>query len=121
MNTEQQNKEMSEKMGQIIAKCWADEKFKAKLLADPAATLKAEGVGFPEGLAITAVANTDKVLNLVIPAAPDDLSDEDLEAVTGGVIPLFALALGVTAVHTLPFVGLYLMDKEKFKANLPGG
>jgi hypothetical protein len=81
MNQEEQNKKMS----QIIAKCWADESFKQKLLADPAATLKAEGIDFPAGLSIRAVENADKVFHLVIPAKPTDLSDEDLDKVAGGV------------------------------------
>jgi len=80
MNQEEQNKQM----GQLIAKCWADEDFKAKLLADPAATLKAEGVELPEGLTIKAVENTDKVFHLVIPATPTELSEEDLDNVAGG-------------------------------------
>ena len=80
MNQEDKNKQM----GQLIAKCWADEDFKAKLLADPAAILKAEGAEFPEGVTIKAVENTDKVTHLVIPAAPTDLSDEDLDKVAGG-------------------------------------
>jgi len=81
MNQEEQNKQM----GQLIAKCWADEDFKAKLLADPAAVLSAEGAEVPEGVTIKAVENTDTVFHLVIPAAPSDLSDEDLDAVSGGL------------------------------------
>ena len=80
MNQEEQAKQM----GQLIAKCWADEDFKAKLLADPAATLKAEGAEVPEGVTIKAVENTDIVFHLVIPPAPDDLSDDDLDKVSGG-------------------------------------
>ena len=80
MNQEEQGK----KMGQLIAKCWADEGFKRKLLADPAATLKAEGAELPAGLSIKALENTDKVFHLVIPAKPTDLSDEDLDKVAGG-------------------------------------
>ena len=79
MNIEEQAK----KMNQIIAKCWADEAFKAKLLADPAATLKAEGAEVPAGLTVKAVENTDQVFHLVIPAKPTDLSDEDLDKVAG--------------------------------------
>ena len=82
MNIEEQAK----KMNQIIAKCWADEAFKAKLLADPAATLKAEGAEVPAGLTVKAVENTDQVFHLVIPAKPTDLSDEDLDKVAGGGI-----------------------------------
>ena len=82
MNQEEQGKKMS----QLVAKCWADEGFKRKLLADPAATLKAEGVELelPAGLSIKAVENDDKVFHLVIPAKPTELSDEDLELVAGG-------------------------------------
>jgi hypothetical protein len=81
MNQEEQSK----KIGQLIAKCWSDESFKQKLLADPAATLKAENVKLPAGLSLKAVENTDKVFYLVIPAKPTDLSDEDLDKVAGGV------------------------------------
>jgi len=82
MNQEEQGK----KMGQIIAKCWADEGFKRKLLADPAPTLKAEGVELPAGLSVKALENSDKVFHLVIPAKPTELSDKDLEEVAAGLI-----------------------------------
>lgn len=87
MNQEEQGKTM----GKVIAKCWADESFKRKLLADPAVTLAAEGVelpaGWPADLSIKAVENTDKVFHLVIPAMPSDLSDEELEQVSAGNHP----------------------------------
>jgi hypothetical protein len=74
----------SKKMSQLIAKCWADEGFKKKLLADATATLKAEGEELPAGLTFKAVENTDKLVHLVIPPKPTDLSDEDLDAAAGG-------------------------------------
>lgn len=82
MNQEEQSKAL----GQLIAKCWADESFKQKLLADTMATLKAEGAELPAGLTVKAVENTDQVFHLVIPAKPTatDLSDEDLDKVAGG-------------------------------------
>ncbi len=83
MNREEQGK----KMGQVIAKCWSDEAFKKKLLTDPAATLKAQGLEVPTGVSIKALENTDKVFHLVIPAKPTDLSDEDLDKVAGGGDP----------------------------------
>jgi len=70
----------SKKMSQLIAKCWADEGFKKKLLAHPAATLKAIGLELPAGLSPKVLANNNKVFHLVIPAKPKDLSDEDLDA-----------------------------------------
>jgi Nitrile hydratase, alpha chain len=81
MNLEERDKKMS----QIIAKCWADEGFKRKLLDDPAATLKAEGVELPAGLSIKAVENNDKLVHVVIPARPAELSDEYLDQVAGGM------------------------------------
>ena len=80
------NEEQGKKMGKIIAKCWSDESFKRKLLADPATTLQAEGVVVPAGLSIKAFENTDQVFNLVIPAKPTDLSDSDLDKVAGGTL-----------------------------------
>ncbi len=48
MNQEEQDKKIS----QLIAKCWADEGFKKKVLADPAKTLRAEGMELPADLVI---------------------------------------------------------------------
>jgi hypothetical protein len=70
---------------QIIAKCWADEAFKQRLMADPAGTLQQEGVEIPPGFSIQVVENTDTSAYLVIPARPTDLPDEALTAVDGGV------------------------------------
>jgi|SRR5215472_9317865 hypothetical protein len=81
MNREEQGKKISE----LIAKCWADDAFKQKVLADPAATLRAEGLELPAGLSYVAHENTEKVFHLVIPAKPTELSDEDLGHVAGGV------------------------------------
>src|SRR5262249_44887400 len=80
MNQEEQAK----KMGQLIAKCWADETFKKKVLSDPVSTLRAEGVELSGGVSYVMHENTEKVVHLVIPAKPTDLSDEDLGRVTGG-------------------------------------
>jgi hypothetical protein len=80
MNQEEQGKKIS----QLIAKCWADEGFKQKVLADPAATLRAEGLELPAGLSFVAHENTEKVVHLIIPAKPTELADEDLAHVVAG-------------------------------------
>jgi hypothetical protein len=81
-------KAQAKRMSQVIAKCWSDEGFKRKLLADP--TLKAAGVELRAGLSIKVLENTDKVFHLVIPAKPadlsKDLSDEELGEVVGGLL-----------------------------------
>jgi len=70
----------------IIAKAWRDPAFKAELIANPAAALKAEGIDIPAGMAVTVVENTDKQFHLVLPPVPtDELSDEALEAVAAGL------------------------------------
>src|SRR4029078_1363291 len=80
--------EQAKKMGSVIAKCWSDDGFKKKLLADPAATLKAEGVKFelPEGMTLKAVENTVKVYHVIIPPKPTELSEDELDMVAGGAI-----------------------------------
>ena len=70
----------------IIAKAWRDPAFKAQLITNPAAALKAEGMDVPAGMAVTVVENTDKHFHLVLPHQPtEELSDEALDGVAGGV------------------------------------
>jgi len=79
------NEEQTQQYSQIVAKCWADTAFKAQLIADPKATLAAEGIAVPEGIELRVLENTATTFNLVLPPAPEgELSDEDLGAVTGG-------------------------------------
>ena len=77
--------EINPELGKIIAKAWRDPAFKADLIANPAAALKAEGIDVPAGMAVTVVENTDKLFHLVLPPVPsDELSDEALDAMAGG-------------------------------------
>jgi hypothetical protein len=71
---------------QIVARAWADAAFKKRLLADPAAVLKDYGLAPPAGTQLKVVENTDKVLHLVLPLkpAPEELSEEELQRVSGG-------------------------------------
>ena len=72
-------------MQKIITRCWEDEAFKERLLAEPAATLAAEGVEIPEGVTVNVAVDTEDVRTLVIPPPPSGaLSDRDLSAVAGG-------------------------------------
>jgi hypothetical protein len=77
--------ENNPELGKIIAKAWRDPAFKAELIANPAAALKAEGINVPAGMAVTVLENTDKLFHLVLPPVPtDELSDEALDGVAGG-------------------------------------
>jgi len=80
MNQEDQDK----KMHRIIARCWSDEGFKKKLLADPVAILQADGIILARGVKVIVLENTDEVFHLVIPVNPTDLSDDDLNKIAGG-------------------------------------
>ncbi len=83
--------EQTKAYGKIVARSWADEGFKARLLADPAAVLAAEGFDLPAGVSFRVVANTDTLVNLVLPAKPTDLSDADLEKAAGGAAANYCL------------------------------
>ena len=68
--------------GKIIAKAWRDPSFKAKLIADPRATLKQAGVAVPAGVTVRVVENTATLVHLVLPPKPtEQLSDEALDDV----------------------------------------
>ena len=70
---------------QIIAKAWSDPDFKQQLIDQPEETLKSQGASLPENKQIRVAANDAQTLHLVIPARPTDLSDEQLDAASGGV------------------------------------
>lgn len=71
-------------LAKVIAKAWSDDGFHTRLLADPTATLAAEGVDVPEGARVVVLENTDDVVHLVIPAKPTELTDDQLDSVAGG-------------------------------------
>lgn len=81
-----EQKEQMKKMQQVIAKAWTDEGFKQRLLSDPAASLKQEGIEIPEGIQLKVVENTDKVFHFVLPPKPssEELSDDQLDDAAGG-------------------------------------
>lgn len=80
------NEEQMRQYSQIVAKCWADSGFKAKLLADPKATLAGEGIAVPEGMELRVVENLPNLTYIVLPEIPQDseLTDEALGGVVGG-------------------------------------
>lgn len=72
---------------EVMFKAAQDEAFREALLENPKATLEAHlGIRFPETFKVNVVTNTPSELTLVIPPKQsDELSDEALEGVAGGV------------------------------------
>jgi hypothetical protein len=71
---------------ELVGKAWADPAFKKRLLSDPAAALKEQGVAVPRGVQIHVHENTEKALNLTLPAKPssEELAEEELLSVAAG-------------------------------------
>jgi hypothetical protein len=74
----------NQKFAKVIEKAWADEAFKARLVASPVDVLKESGIDVPAGMQVKVVENTADVRYFVLPAQPDQLSDNDLDKVAGG-------------------------------------
>jgi hypothetical protein len=71
----------------VITRCWDDEAFKDRLLADPAATLAEAGVAVPEGVTVRVLAESATERVLVVPLPPQrELADAELAGIHGGWI-----------------------------------
>ena len=91
----------------IVQRAWKDEAFRAEFLADAKGTIeKYAGQKLPADVNVVALAEDDKTIHFVIPPKPanaDQLSDEDLEKVAGGVD---AVIISLIVVATVVGVGL---------------
>jgi hypothetical protein len=64
---------------QVVARAWADEAFKRRLLSDPAAVLAEHGIDVPEEVAIRVVEDTPRMRHFILPPSPaGELADEEL-------------------------------------------
>jgi len=85
MSTPMTPEQVQQAAQQLIARCWAEPEFKARLMADATGTLKAEGYPVPEGHVIQVVESSANQSYFVIPPAPtNEISDEALDQVAGG-------------------------------------
>ena len=87
----------------IVRRAWKDDAFRDEFVANPKATIeKYSGQKLPAELRVVALAEDDKTIHFVIPPKPanaDELSDEDLEKVAGGIdIVTATVMFGLTAV-----------------------
>ena len=55
----------------IVAKAWADELFKKRLLDDPAAVMREEGLPVRDGVTVSVVEDTPRQAWLVLPRQPE--------------------------------------------------
>jgi hypothetical protein len=81
---------MDQSWGRIVARAWADEAFRRRLLAHPATVLKEHGFEVPPAVEVRVVESTPTALCLILPArrGAGELSAADLEAVVGGAHPV---------------------------------
>lgn len=68
---------------QVVAKAWADERFKEELIADPATVLAGMGLELPEGVQPKVTESEGDTQLLVLPQRPPGLSIEHLEGTVG--------------------------------------
>ena len=99
----------------IVLRCWADAEFKARLLADPAAVLQAQGVDVPADVQVRVAEDTAQRVHWVLPCRPASLSDEALEAVAGGQ----TLSVTVELEHRMAFLGSGSSALQFAKTRLP--
>jgi|GEM_PF-1111212 len=69
---------------QIIKKAQSDQEFKKALVENPKGAIGQLGVQLPEDVEVKVVEESAGVVYLVLPVNPDELTDEQLDDVTGG-------------------------------------
>ncbi|HEV2667560.1 MAG TPA: NHLP leader peptide family RiPP precursor [Blastocatellia bacterium] len=56
----------------VVAKAWADEKFKSRLMDNPNKALAEAGLSIPRGVNFVVVENEPQRVYLVLPTRPED-------------------------------------------------
>ena len=67
-----EQKEQAKRWAKVVAKAWADEDFKQRLIADPATVLAEEGIEVPKGVDLKVVEASEKQSWLVLPPKPEE-------------------------------------------------
>ncbi|MCW5315517.1 NHLP leader peptide family natural product precursor [Nostoc sp. KVJ3] len=90
MSEQEQAQTRQDIEARIIAKAWKDEAYKQELLTNPKAAIEREfGVEFPADVKVQVLEENSTSLHFVLPMSPvaiaQELSEEQLEAIAGGV------------------------------------
>lgn len=84
-NDEKKFADFKKAWGKIVVKAWVDESYKQRVLKNPEAVLKENGVELPQGMKLKAVEDTSEVHHVIIRQKPTDtLSVEELKKISGG-------------------------------------
>lgn len=73
-----------EQVARVADRAASDSAFRQRLLSDPAATLRSEGVDVGEGTTVRVLENTGTLRHLVLRPRPAGASDADLAALPAG-------------------------------------
>jgi hypothetical protein len=73
---------------EAVRKSCLDQDFRKRLVGQPTAILRTEGVDLPPGIEVEVLEDTDEILHLVLPfntmVSKAELSDAELASVVGG-------------------------------------
>jgi hypothetical protein len=78
--------EAGKKWLQLVAQARTDKTLKQRLMDTPIVVLREHGINVRQGLDVRVVENTDKVAYLMLPSSAVELTNEQLDAVSGGSI-----------------------------------
>lgn len=71
--------DLQRRMARIVARAWADEDYKRRLLTDPAGVLAEEGIEAPPGAEVRILEDKEDVVHVVLPAPPpSEVREEDV-------------------------------------------
>jgi hypothetical protein len=89
----------------IVKRCWEDEAFRAEFLADPAGAfveyLDVPAASLPRIVVHEEPAGSWHIVLPVKPSDTDELSEDELEKISGGTTPACVSAVAVTISTTI--------------------
>ena len=98
----------------LVTQSWTDEKLRQRLLEEPAAVLKENGVEVPEGATIKTFEDDGNTIILPVVRNPADreLSEVELGSVAGGIDSFFNKVYGSGLKSFGAFSSLKIGDKD---------